>query len=76
MIGQVACVTCGKRLGALWEYWNAKVKEIDENTPEFQEGELKNFIDCPKKKLLDELGLTRICCRRTMLGNTDVFDLL
>lgn len=59
MIIPVRCFTCGKLIADKWEYYSKRVdKEAD--------------ID--KGKLLDELKIIRMCCRRHILGHVDLID--
>ena len=59
MIIPIRCWSCGKPIAHLWEkYKEALEKEGPEN----------------RKKILDELGLNRYCCRAIMLGHVDLID--
>ncbi len=59
MIIPMRCFTCGKLIADRWEYYSKRVdKEAD--------------ID--KGKLLDELKIIRMCCRRHILGHVDLID--
>lgn len=59
MIIPIRCFTCGKLIADRWEYYSKRVdKEAD--------------ID--KGKLLDELKIVRMCCRRHILGHVDLID--
>lgn len=65
MIVPIRCVTCGKVLADKWRYYSRKVEEAEvsgKEDPGF------------RGKLLDELGLTRYCCRRHMLSHVDLVD--
>lgn len=61
MIIPVRCVTCGKVIGDKWRWFENKLKEDDAD-----EGK--------KARLMDELGLKRMCCRRHLLTTVDVMD--
>ena len=78
MLGPVACFTCGKRLGAYWESYNTLTNKykngIEEDT--FISLNSGNIKPTPEGKAMDELKITRICCRRMMLGNVDLLDKL
>ena len=84
MIIPIRCFTCHKVIGNKWDYYKKKVDEHDTKTKkEFQLKDLeindkKNifFSDDYKGKILDEIGLTKICCRRHMLGHVDLIDLI
>ncbi len=52
------CVSCGKPVGHLWE--------------EYEEKSTKKNADV--KKILDELGVERYCCRSTFLGHVELID--
>lgn len=87
MIIPIRCFTCGKVLADKWNYFKKKSIEMDEKTNE-QELTIKdlkldestkrnNYFDSNMKgKLLDDLGLKRICCRRHMMGHVDLVDII
>jgi DNA-directed RNA polymerase subunit N len=58
MIIPVRCFTCGKVIGDKWEDFNKRVN--------------KNREDA--KKVLNSLGVTRVCCRRMLLSHVDLID--
>lgn len=64
-------MTCGKVLADKWEYFVKKSKdaEKDEDVP-------KHFDKTTSGKVLDELGLTKMCCRRHMLGHVDLTEII
>jgi len=76
MIIPVKCFTCGKVLGNKYLYYLSKVREeknkknIDENDVIYLTEE--NTKKTPEGKCLDELGLTKMCCRRHMLTHVDI----
>jgi len=53
MIMPIRCFTCGKVLGSIFEEYKKRVY-INGEDP---------------KKVLDELGVKRYCCRRTILSH-------
>jgi len=61
MIIPVRCFSCGKVVGDLWTRY---VKLIEEGGPEG-----KGIDEGPA---LDELGLTRYCCRRMLITNVEL----
>ena len=76
MIIPVKCFTCGTVLANKYRYYQTKVAEdklskktndisfiylTEENTEKSSEG-----------KVLDDLGLTNLCCRRHMLTHVDI----
>ncbi|HID25378.1 MAG TPA: DNA-directed RNA polymerase subunit N [Thermoplasmata archaeon] len=66
MIIPVRCFTCGKVIGSLYEEFNKRYQEY------------KKAVDSgekPKerpKEILDDLGVTRYCCRRMFLTHVDL----
>jgi DNA-directed RNA polymerase subunit N (RpoN/RPB10) len=76
MIIPVKCFTCGKVLGDKYLYY---VKEVRKQ--KIGEGkEVENVVYVTKDnvaktiegRVMDELGLTKICCRRHMLTHVDL----
>jgi DNA-directed RNA polymerase I, II, and III subunit RPABC5 len=78
MIPPVRCFTCGKLLCDKWAYYQeerAKMETAAAASPAGDaNGALKFFDKAPTGKLLDRLGLTRMCCRRHMLTDVDLTD--
>jgi DNA-directed RNA polymerase subunit N len=59
MIIPIRCWSCGKPLAHLWDEFKERLeKEGEEN----------------RKKILDDLGLERYCCRAMFLGHVDLID--
>jgi len=59
MIIPIRCWSCGKPIAQLWEEYNIRLEKDGEEN---------------RKKILDDLGLTRYCCRAMFLGNVDLID--
>jgi DNA-directed RNA polymerase subunit N (RpoN/RPB10) len=60
MLIPVRCYSCGKVVADLWRYYQRALGEdIAEDSPESA---------ALRAKVLDELGLTRACCRRMLLS--------
>lgn len=83
MIIPIRCFTCNKVLADKWDYYNKKVQEHQNDTKkkEFDKDdlEIKNkkdvfFSDDFKGDILNELNITKICCRRHMLGHVDLIN--
>jgi len=81
MIIPVRCFTCGKVIANKWKYFDKKRTEIAEKaaretaTPEtVDDDSLRYFDNVLLKELLDEIGITKLCCRRHMLSHTDVLQ--
>lgn len=74
MIIPVRCMTCGKVLADKWEYYVKKSTDIDTKKDYEPKPSDKFFDKNLKGKILDELGLTKMCCRRHMLGHVDLIE--
>lgn len=60
MIIPIRCLSCGKPIGHLWQEFKDRVENKKEDS----------------KKVLDELGLERYCCRSIFLGQVDALELI
>jgi DNA-directed RNA polymerase subunit N (RpoN/RPB10) len=54
-----------------WDYYVKRCKELEKDTTKDEETP-KHFDKNPSGEVLDELGLTKMCCRRHMLGHVDL----
>lgn len=82
MIIPIRCLSCGHVIADKWKYYEAKCKKLE------NEGKLKNDTmtenqdktsvgeKTERGKIMDELGLNRICCRRHFLGCVDMMELI
>lgn len=85
MIIPVRCFTCHKVLGDKWEYYQKRIEEhanasrnkrvSPEDIAVARELDIY-FTDRYPGQVLDELGLTKICCRRHMLTHIDLVDVI
>ena len=82
MIIPIRCYTCNKVLADKWEYYKKRVDQLEnenkKNKVEKKEEDLEKagIKKSVNGKVLDELELTRICCRRSMLSHVDLIDLI
>jgi len=84
MIIPIRCFTCSKVIGDLWEEYNKRVNDqknigkkkftIEDITITSSEDALKNFDDNHQNKILNDLGITKMCCRRHMLSHVNLID--
>tara|TARA_Y100000992_G_C21247445_1_gene484047 strand:+ start:351 stop:584 length:234 start_codon:yes stop_codon:yes gene_type:complete len=76
MIIPIKCFTCGKVLADKYRYFleevrkNKKDNNLDEDSVIYLTKE--NTTKTAEGKVLDQLGLTRMCCRRHMLTHVDI----
>jgi DNA-directed RNA polymerase subunit N len=74
MIIPIRCFTCGKIMADKIDFYNeevAKLKKVDDKDNKF-----KNFDSVHTKDILDKLGLSRYCCRRNLISNVDIMDVV
>jgi len=85
MLIPVRCFTCGKVLADKWDYYEEEVKKLEKKMEEDLEkkkgavtevDDQKYFDKVRSGKILDQLGLTRYCCRRHMLGQVDMMRVI
>jgi len=76
MIIPVKCFTCGKVIGNKWNYYVREVrKKKIENGQDLEKviyltnNNIKKTVE---GDVMDQLGLTRMCCRRHMLTHVDI----
>ncbi len=84
MLIPVRCFTCGKLLADKWEHYAAEAKRIDdaaatrarEAQPPAPGEHHQNLAQGYKGKLLDQMGLDRMCCRRHMITQVELIDII
>jgi DNA-directed RNA polymerase subunit N (RpoN/RPB10) len=79
MIIPVRCFTCGKVLADKWEEYERRCKEREQEHGKSDKRSSSSAVvvlDAHKGAVLDELGITRICCRRHMLTHIDLIDVI
>ena len=76
MIVPVRCFNCNKVLAHLWEPYMQKIQEASGEVDVEKE---KRYITIeeaqpksPECKALDDLGVTKYCCRSTIMGTVDL----
>ena len=76
MIIPIKCFTCGKVIADKYNYYVKMIRKRkiaakqNDDVIYFTEGE--KLEKTPEGITLDELGLTKICCRRHMLTHVDI----
>ncbi len=77
MIIPVRCFTCGKILGDKWTYYKTELEKINTSKEDTVINvNAKTIKETPEGKILDKLELKRYCCRRIMLGNVELIDVI
>jgi DNA-directed RNA polymerase subunit N (RpoN/RPB10) len=76
MIIPIRCFTCGKVIANKYEYYKREVQKLNEAAAgASDEKTVAYFSDNHQKAILDHLGLAQ-CCRRHMLGQVDLVDII
>ena len=73
------CYTCGKVLADKYEYYKKELirKKLSLNSdkdPLMIDISVEDVKKTIAGEIMDELGLTRICCRKVMLTSIDIID--
>ena len=81
MIIPVRCITCGKVIADKYLYYKTEVEKkrkemkLPDEMP-ILEVNSKSIQKTPEGIVLDELQITRYCCRRMMLSHVDLIDII
>jgi DNA-directed RNA polymerase subunit N (RpoN/RPB10) len=84
MIIPVRCFTCGKVLADKYDAYVEACEKLEEAVKKAEaKGETHkavhthgSFDRIAKNELLNEMGLTRYCCRRHILAQVDMMDVI
>ena len=75
MIIPVKCFTCGKVLADKYRFYVREVRKSKSNSDDFSKVTYltqSNMEKTVEGKILDSMGLDKICCRRHMLTHVDI----
>lgn len=76
MIIPVRCFTCGKVLADKWNAFEKERERLDENYKD-DETDTDPFTQNHNYgSILEKLNITKICCRRHMLGHVNLIDII
>jgi DNA-directed RNA polymerase subunit N len=88
MIIPVRCFTCGKVIADKWEEYEKRCTAAAAAEPTDKKGDNNKksssvddrasqiVLESYRGKILDDLGITRMCCRRHMLSHVDLIDII
>lgn len=76
MIVPIRCFTCGKIIADKYDYYMEEKKKLEKTGIEEDNDDFKYFSKIHTKEILDNLGLTRYCCRRMLLATSDLMDVI
>ena len=75
MIIPIRCMTCGKPIADLWNYYQNEINK--EKAPEDTINiNSKKIEKTHRGKVMDQLELKRYCCRRHLLTHADLIDII
>ena len=78
MIIPVRCFTCGKLIGDKYRWYLERVAELKEKRVKDKKPDIPEYFhndfteETPEAHVLNQLKLTRQCCRRHMLTHVDI----
>ena len=77
MIIPIRCFTCSKIIADKYDYYHQEKNKLEKNTIDSMDSkDLKFFNDIHTKEILDNLGLIRYCCRRSLMSAVDMMDVI
>lgn len=75
MIIPIRCMNCGCLIANMWRYWQRRLKELrpqGTNNTIYMDG--TSVPDTAERKIFEELGLKRYCCRKHLLTHLDLIE--
>jgi DNA-directed RNA polymerase subunit N len=76
MIIPIKCFTCGKVIADKYRKYLAKVRELKLSAGQSVEKVIyltqENRDKTPEGRVMDELGIEKMCCRRHLLTHVDI----
>jgi DNA-directed RNA polymerase subunit N len=75
MIIPIRCFTCSKVIADKYDYYHQEKNKLKSEDNK-NDNDLKFFNDIHTKEILDNLGLIRYCCRRSVMSSVDLMDVI
>lgn len=76
MIIPIRCFTCSKVIADKYDYYHQEKNKLKSSDDKKDDANLKYFNDIHTKEILDNLGLIRYCCRRSLMSAVDLMDVI
>lgn len=76
MIVPIRCFTCSKIIADKYDYYVTEVAKLEKEGKTNEDPDYKYFSNIHTKEILDNLGLTRYCCRRMLLSTSDMMNII
>ena len=74
MIIPIRCFTCSKVIADKYDYYHQEKNKLKVDKKD--DPNLKYFSDIHTKEILDNMGLIRYCCRRSVMSAVDLMDVI
>jgi len=74
MIVPIRCFTCGRVMADICDYYEREKAKIEENKD--IDPMYKSFEKIHTGHILNDLGLKRYCCRRNLIANIDMMNII
>jgi DNA-directed RNA polymerase subunit N (RpoN/RPB10) len=72
MIVPIRCFTCSKIIADKYDYYMEEMAKLEKT----DDKDYKYFSKIHTKRILDDLGLTRYCCRRMLISTSDLMAII
>jgi len=76
MIVPIRCFTCSKIIADKYDYYIEEMEKLKKAEIKNEDDDYKYFSDIHTKEILDNLGLTRYCCRRMLISTSDLMNII
>ena len=80
MIIPIRCFTCGNVMADIADFYESEKEKLKDATDKADKKEVdkiyKNFEKIHTGEILNKLGLKRYCCRRNLIANIDMMDVI
>lgn len=77
MIQPIRCFTCGKVIADQIDYYNNEKKKKEQEIKTKKDDDvIEHFDKIHTKDILDNLGITRYCCRRMFITDIDLMNII
>lgn len=76
MIVPIRCFTCSKVIADKYDYYLEQMVLLEKAGVKNEDEDYKYFSNIHTKKILDDLGLSRYCCRRMLIATSDLMNII
>ena len=77
MIIPIRCFTCGRVMADIADFYESEKEKIKDTIDKKEVDKIfKNFEKIHTGEILNKLGLKRYCCRRNLIANIDMMDVI